>query len=91
VAPLNENEIAILGGWDGMEYFGDVIVFNTKTEKCIKVVSAGDYKFFSEGNQCAQVSLNKVVALVRGDLQKPGIILWTKGLPSVVILEHLPK
>ena len=42
VAPLNDTEIAILGGWNKPNSLSDVIVFNTTTKTCQKV-SAGDY------------------------------------------------
>ena len=39
VAPLNESDIVILGGQAGLTYLGDVIIFDTITETCQKVVS----------------------------------------------------
>ena len=44
VAPLNDTEIAILGGWNSGSSgsLSDVIVFNTTTKTCQKV-AAGDY------------------------------------------------
>ena len=44
VAPLNNTEIAILGGWNNGK-LSDVIVFNTTTKTCQKVSAGGDYKF----------------------------------------------
>ena len=81
VAPLNDTEIAILGGYG----LSDVIVFNTITKTCQKV-SAGDYKFTASGNQCVQAGINKVVALVRDKDNKPAVISWTKGASAVTIL-----
>ena len=60
VAPLNDTEIAILGG----SCKSDVIVFNTTTKTCQKVSAGGDYTFCAQGNQCVQAGINKVVALV---------------------------
>ena len=84
VAPLNDTEIAILGGYDGNR-LSDVIVFNTRTKTCQKV-SAGDYKFRANGNQCVQAGINKVVALVTDKDGKPAVISWTKGASAVTIL-----
>ena len=84
VAPLNDTEIAILGGYDG-NCLSDVIVFNTTTKTCQKV-SAGDYKFLTFGNQCVQAGINKVVALVEDKDDKPAVISWTKGASAVTIL-----
>ena len=83
VAPLNDTEIAILGGHDD-NYRSDVIVFNTTTKTCQKVSAGGDYKFSAAGNQCVQAGINKVVALVKD--RKPAVISWTKGASAVTIL-----
>ena len=40
VAPLNDTEIAILGGYNEGR-LGDVLIFDTNTEKCVKVVTEG--------------------------------------------------
>ena len=85
VAPLNDTEIAILGGNDG-NCLSDVIVFNTTTKTCQKVSAGGDYKFYAEGNQCVQAGINKVVALVKDKDNKPAVISWTKGASAVTIL-----
>ena len=45
VAPLNDTEIAILGGSNYPNRLSDVIVFNTTTKTCQKVSAGGDYKF----------------------------------------------
>ena len=88
VAPLNDTEIAILGGPGE----SDVIVFNTTTKTCQKVSAGGDYTFSADGNQCVQAGINKVVALVtdkdeNGDIDdKPAVISWTKGASAVTIL-----
>ena len=37
VAPINETEIAIMGGWG----LSDVVIFNTTTKACQKVVTGG--------------------------------------------------
>ena len=85
VAPLNDTEIAILGGWNYSYRLSDVIVFNTTTKTCQKV-AAGDYKFNAAGNQCVQAGINKVVALVKDKDDKPAVISWTKGASAVTIL-----
>ena len=85
VAPLNDTEIAILGGCNSGS-LSDVIVFNTTTKTCQKVSAGGDYKFSAGGNQCVQAGINKVVALVTDKDGKPAVISWTKGASAVTIL-----
>ena len=51
VAPINETEIAILGG-EGDNILRDVVVFDTSTSTCEKLIDV-DYKFRALGNQCA--------------------------------------
>ena len=86
VAPLNETEIAILGGDSGLykSRKGDVIVLNTETLTCKKVLDC-NYKFKADANQCVQVCNNRVVALVKGDDYKTAVISWTKGESAVTI------
>ena len=88
VAPLNDTEIAILGGYDGNSTLSDVIVFNTTTKKCQKVTAGGDYGFDAHGNQCVQAGISKVVALVAGKDSKPAVISWTKDASAVTILKN---
>ena len=40
VAPLNDTEIFIFGGWSSSGYEGEGFIFDTKTEKCSKVFDA---------------------------------------------------
>ena len=67
VVPLNANEIAIMGGshFHRGKYqdLNDVIIYDTK-KKCKKVVSSCPLRFFSYENYAAQISPNKVVAIV---------------------------
>ena len=42
VTPLNRTEICIMGGRDNNNWFGDVVVFDTKIEQCHKVRFSGD-------------------------------------------------
>ena len=39
VAVINQQEVAILGGWSkqGFSRLGDIIIFNSRTNKCKKV------------------------------------------------------
>jgi hypothetical protein len=50
VIPLNESEIAILGGCGDKGNLSDVVIFNVKNRKCHKIASGGDYKFTSNNN-----------------------------------------
>ena len=94
VAPINDNEIAILGGCINDFYSGDIVVFNTTTNQCMKAENSGIYKFGSGFNQCVQAGKNKVVALVVGEVvpgvdRKSAVISWTKGASSVTIIAHV--
>ena len=52
VCPINDTEIVIMGGLND-DYFSDLVVFDTTTKKCLKVID-GEYKFWSfDTNQCA--------------------------------------
>ena len=63
VVPLNQNEIAILGGYGENGGLSDVLIFNVTSKECHKVADGGDYKFMSDNNQIA-LKGNKVIALV---------------------------
>ena len=99
VAPLNDTEIAILGGYNEGR-LGDVLIFDTNTEKCVKVdtegsllfrLFVGQYKFFAFSNQCAKSGMNKVVAfVVDNDDGNPSVIEWTKGESAVTIIWKYP-
>ena len=91
VAPINDNEIAILGGYGGTKFLSDVVVFSTKTKICQKVTDGGFYKFLASGNQCTQTGKNKVLALVMDRDGKPAVISWAKGDSAVTILDSLIK
>ena len=54
VTPINDNEIVIMGGWDGDKRISDVVIFDTTTYACQKVTDGGDYKFAASANQCRQ-------------------------------------
>ena len=91
MVPLNDTEIAIMGGHDVTNSFGDVFLFNTNTSKCQKVADGKDRKFLTYSNQCAQAGNNTVIALVsllnfEAD-EKPAVISWRKGASSVSILK----
>ena len=50
VAPLNDNEIAIMGGRLNDKWFVDVVVFNTRSKKCQQMVAGEAYKFQAASN-----------------------------------------
>ena len=91
VTPLNDTEIAILGGRYVIAEIKDVIVFNPTSLTC-QNVEAGDHIFdfvFSAiGNQCVQTGTNKVVELAKDKNGKPVVISWTKGASAVTTLEN---
>ena len=87
MAPLNDNEIVVMGGCDKSGFLGDVIVFNTQTQQCQNVVQDSAFKFEACSNQCAKTNLNTVVALVHKDGKSslPTLIKWTKGESAFTI------
>ena len=89
VAPINETEIAILGG-EGDNILRDVVVFDTSTSTCEKLINI-EYKFRALGNQCAQVGKNKVITLARCEDSTPAVISWTKGANAATILHRFGK
>lgn len=50
VARLNSTEVAILGGFDVIEFQGDAVVFNTVSNACEKVIASADFRFIAKGN-----------------------------------------
>lgn len=79
VIPLNDREIAILGGCDENDKdLSDVVVFDVINKECRKVADGGDLKFTSDNNQIALVG-NKVIALVFEKDDIPCLIEWSKG------------
>ena len=71
VAPLNDNEIVVMGGFGGEPGdeegpLGDVVIFDVEQRSCTKVVNnlVGLLQFTVEGNQTARVGTDSVVALV---------------------------
>ena len=52
VSPINDTDIAILGGRIKTGYLDDVLLFNTTTQQCKKVAES-KYRFYAYGNQCA--------------------------------------
>jgi hypothetical protein len=64
VVPLNFNEIAIFGGimYDSIlaSMRSDIIIFDTKTEKCRKVADTGEFKFIVCANQAVHVGPGRV-------------------------------
>ena len=65
-APINDQEIAICGGYNGALWHGDLILFNTKTGEIKKIVhSDGEFCFYSYDNQSVVPYCNTVIALVQ--------------------------
>ena len=88
VAQINETEIAVFGGTntDLASKLSDVVVFNTKTKQCQKMIMGGDFKFSAEANQCAHVGKDTVVALVTTNV--PLLISFKKGESAFIILNE---
>ena len=90
VAPLNNTEIMIFGGLGnyGNNYFGDLIVFDTKTKQCRKVMSEGASKFYARSNRCVQASNDKVIGLVTkdGHDKEVAVFSWKKGASTITVV-----
>ncbi len=92
VCPINQNEIAILGGWasDGYSRLGDVVLFNTRTKQCTLAVShqANDSqpKFNAFANQSGRTKRDTIMALVSDQSHKPCLVEYRKGAPSVSVV-----
>lgn len=88
VIPINESEIAILGGCaKNNNYLSDVVVFNVKSQACHKIIEEGK-GFASPNNQIALLK-NKVVALVV-DEEGCSLIEWILGQDAVTVLQNYP-
>jgi len=77
----------IFGGWnDG--FLGDVIVFDTKTKQCRKVMSEGAPKFYARSNRCVQASNDKVIGLVTKDSDSEvAVFSWKKGASAITVVK----
>ena len=67
---------------------GDVIVFDTNTNQCTKVMSEGASKFFAKSNRCVQASNDKVLGLVskvRSD-KEVAVFSWSKGASAITVV-----
>lgn len=77
VVPLNDTEIVVMGGRSSMNWFGDLVIFDTITNKCQQMFNdtTGMFKYEADdNNQCAQVGVNKIIALVTDKRKVPSII-----------------
>ena len=80
VAPLNDKEIAILGGHNSDVYLNDIVLFNIGQESCAKVVEDQSIQFYAFGNQSFTKSMNKIIALVNFQKSdKPSFIEFKRG------------
>ena len=90
VAPLNNTEIMIFGGYKNSNNLGDVIVFDTKTKQCTKVMSEGASKFYAHSNRCVQATNDKVIGLVSKDGDAKGVTVfsWSKGASAITVVKE---
>ena len=87
-APINDTEIALLGGCCNEGYSSEVILFDTKTKECKNMINCHKYGFWAAKNQCIKAKSNQVVALVKdGKREEPYLISWTKGAPIITIIK----
>ena len=78
----------IFGGYDSSNNLGDVIVFDTKTNQCTKVMSEGASKFYAPSNRCVQATNDKVIGLVtKGYNDKEvAVFSWKKGASAITVV-----
>lgn len=83
--------MAILGGWSSQanERLGDVVIFDSRTNKSKKVVHADGrdaLKFNALTNQSGRSELGSVTALVSDSNHKPCLVKFSKGDSSVKVV-----
>ena len=67
LAPLNDHQIAILGGHDGTEKLNSIMVFDAEKGNFLKRQSDGLPKFMSMTNQSVKILNNTIETLVEDD------------------------
>ena len=89
VVPLNDTEFVIMGGYS-YYYQSCVVIFDTTTGECQRVVDKGEVKngFVANANQAALVGENRIVALVMNSKSKPSLIEWNKGADRITVLKE---
>ena len=92
-AALNSEEIAIFGGKDKDEdILSDVILFNTRTQQCRKVVEGDDfYGFFGGLNQAVQIAPNSIIGPVMTTNSGIDLICYVKEAAKIDVLATLPS
>jgi hypothetical protein len=77
---LNHEELAIFGGQDeDRDFLNDVILFNTRTQTCKKVVEGDDWFCFCTGmNQSVRLEENKIICLALTTNAKINMIGYCK-------------
>ena len=89
-APINDKEIAILGGkYSGTDCSNDIFIFNIKTAKLKQVVNKNPIKFSSVINNAACYTPNSLVALPTDQQGVPIAIEFTKGLTALKVISNL--
>lgn len=83
VQPLNATEILIAGGFTG-KCLNDTVIFDTVNLHFHNITQKGRLKFHALGNASAQVSENRIVALVHDYVDDPHMMEFNRGMPSVL-------
>lgn len=96
VVAINSHEIAILGGWsrEGYSRLGDVVLFDTRTRACAKVVSQDQssqdfFTFNALANQSGRTKFETVVVLGSDANHKPCLLEFRKGDSRVKIIDAI--
>lgn len=94
VSVINDNQIAILGGWskESAQRHGDVVLFDTQQYSFEKVVTdGGPVSFNAQANQCGRTQNNTVVALVSDGAHIPSIVQYKVGENQVRLLAQFDR
>ena len=76
----------IFGGFDkNSNNLGDVIVFDTKTKQCTKVISEGASEFYAPCN--VQASNDKVIGLIYNN-RGIAVYSWEKGASAITVVKE---
>lgn len=76
VFPLDKGKIAILGGYEGLTLYGDVLLFDTKTNEVEQAVADSVFRFTGRMNFSALMSENNGFAFVKNREMEPLLIYY---------------
>ena len=94
VMAINEHEIVILGGQrnnrdNTIQHFGDVTIFDTRSQTCSKVIPDNSFKFTGGDNSVFKSSENEITALVYDEEWVSTLIEYRRDERRVRVLQRL--